>query len=162
MCTNVFLSRLFGLSWQLDDLKWGKYLDLFNLKSAIAVSEAQGWKRLSDYCWCMGAASLPLPHHRAVYGISLAHSRDWLSSRTLHLYKNTSLFSPKRQVWMRQIWHFELQEEGEGAVHAAAVTPHHHTARWTQTLRPGHKYSQVHYVQECGWDMYRKKLQVDD
>lgn len=52
---------------------------------------------------------------------------------------------------MRQIWHFELQEEGEGAVHAAAAaTPDHHTARWTQTLRPGHIYSQMHYVQECG------------
>lgn len=61
------------------------------------------------------------------------------------------IFSPKRQVWMRQIWHFELQEEGEGAVHAAAAaTPDHHTARWTQTLRPGHNYSQMHYVQECG------------
>lgn len=107
-----------------------------------------------------GATCLALLHHRAVRYLFGWFKR--LSSRTLRLYKNTSFFFflPKRQVWMRQIWHFELQEEGEGAVHAAAaaaVTSDHHTAWWTHTLRPGHKHSQMHYVQQCRWDIYRKK-----
>lgn len=141
----------------------------FHFEGTIPVSEAQGCKRLCGLPLVRGAACLPLPHHRAVLDLFGWIKR--LSSWTLRSFVQKYFFffffsPPKRQVWRRQIWHFWASEGGGGAaVHAAAAagTPHHHTARWRQTLWPGHKYSQMHYVQECRWDIYSKKnkLQLD-
>lgn len=77
MCTSVLLSCFitFLVLRQIDDLKWGKYLDLFDLESTIPVREALGWKRLYDYCWCVGPLASPSPTIE-LYGISLADSRD--------------------------------------------------------------------------------------
>lgn len=166
MCTNVILSRLttfLGLRWHIDDLKWGKYLDLFWFWGYNTSEWGPGMQTaLLGYRWCVGPPASPSPTI-GPYWISLADLRDCHLGLFVRLYKNTSFFlfsPPKRQVWRRQIWHFWVSERGVGgaAVHAAAAgTPHHHTARWRQTLRPGHKYSQMHYVQECGWDIYSKK-----
>lgn len=38
------------------------------------------------------------------------------------------MVSLKRRVWARQIWHFELREDGDGAVRAAAAPPGRHAS----------------------------------
>lgn len=73
----------------MDDLKWGKYLDLFDLQSTIPVSDANGSMTNAD-AW---GRPPPLPHHRAVRYLFSWFKR--LSSRTLRLYKNTSFFHLK-------------------------------------------------------------------
>lgn len=87
----------------------------------------------------------------------------------------------KRQVWRRQIWHFELRQDGEGAVGTAVVIQatcyrliKHSYNSWNVLfwmslfffssyildLGSQHKCNRLHYVKECG--QYIEKMHKDD
>lgn len=78
----------------INNLQWGKYLDLFNFESTIPVSEAQGCKQLFGYHWCVRPPASPSPTI-GLYGISLADLRDVISdSSFVQKYFIIFFFSP--------------------------------------------------------------------